>query len=279
MEFIADDNKLRELRTVLNRRVLVVEDNKVNQEVALRQLQKLGYQVDVAWNGSEAVKAVSNCDYAVVLMDCQMPVMDGYEATSEIRKNEEGRRRTPIVAMTANAMEGEREKCLKAGMDDYISKPAQSNLLWEILNKWTSNGEIHASATPSSACGARANIQEKSDGESVRSRLNELGEEFGAELVHNLIELFIPDTETRFASIRESIMLEDWKNLHRESHGLKGSAANLGAHTLAKMARHLEHQAGLISAGEAKQTLVEMESLWVELKPMMISEHPLALID
>jgi PAS domain S-box-containing protein len=276
---IAADNKLRDLCTAANRRVLVVEDNKVNQEVALRLLRKLGYQVDVAGNGSEAVKAVSNCDYAVVLMDCQMPVMDGYEATSEIRKSEEGYRHTPIVAMTANAMEGEREKCLRAGMDDYISKPVQSDLLWEMLNKWTADEEIHASASPNSGSGARTTIQESLDSESVRNRLNELGKEFGVELVHNLIELFVPDTETRFASIRESIMLEDWKNLHRESHGLKGSAANLGAHRLAKMAGHLEQQAGLISAREAKKTLVEMESLWAELKPVMISEYSLAMVD
>jgi CheY-like chemotaxis protein len=276
---VTDDNKLRDLRTAVNRRVLVVEDNEVNQELALRQVQKLGYEVDVAGNGREAVNAVSNCDYAVVLMDCQMPVMDGYEATSQIRKSEEGHRHTPIVAMTAHAMEGEREKCLRAGMDDYISKPVQSDVLWEILNKWTANEEIHAITGPASRCGARATTREKSDTESVRKRLDELGKEFGVELVHNLIELFVPDTETRFASIRESILLEDWTNLHRESHGLKGSAANLGAQRLAKMAAHLEQQAGLISAGEAKQTLVEMESLWAELKPVMISEYSLAQID
>jgi PAS domain S-box-containing protein len=117
--------------------VLLVEDNQVNQKVALAQLKRLGYTADAVVNGREAVDAVGRRAYAVVLMDCQMPEMDGFEATRLIRKQEERiGRRVPIVAMTANAMNGDREACLKAGMNDYLAKPIRAEELDAILKKW-----------------------------------------------------------------------------------------------------------------------------------------------
>ena len=132
---IEEDNILQSERLIL-----LVEDNLVNQQVAKHILHKLGYTIHIANNGKEALDLLKSPIYGVVLMDCQMPIMDGFEATNCIRKKEfNGKKRIPIIAMTANAMEGDREHCLESGMDDYISKPINKEILAEVLKKWFSN--------------------------------------------------------------------------------------------------------------------------------------------
>jgi len=125
----------RQQRTSLTRaRIFVVEDNLVNQKVAVRMLQKDGCRCDVAANGREALDATMNISYDLVLMDCQMPIMDGYAATRQIRLA--GKRQLPIIAMTANAMEGDRQRCLDAGMDDFITKPVKKDILLTRVHAW-----------------------------------------------------------------------------------------------------------------------------------------------
>jgi CheY-like chemotaxis protein len=121
--------------------ILLVEDNLVNQKVALAQLHRMGYAVHAVSNGCEAVEAVAHHDYTVILMDCQMPEMDGFEATRLIRQQEQhasanSDRPLPIIAITANAMNGDREACLTAGMDDYIAKPIHAEELHTLLERW-----------------------------------------------------------------------------------------------------------------------------------------------
>jgi two-component system sensor histidine kinase/response regulator len=125
-------------------RVLIAEDNLVNQRVAKLQVERLGFATDVVANGEEALAALTRLDYALVLMDCQMPRMDGYQATRELRLREDGARRTPVIAMTANAFAADREACLGAGMDDYLTKPVDLRALQQMLDRWTNADPVPA---------------------------------------------------------------------------------------------------------------------------------------
>jgi CheY-like chemotaxis protein len=117
-------------------RVLLAEDNPINQKLAIILLQKAGYSVDFVENGLQAVEQVKKGVYCMVMMDVQMPEMDGYDATREIRKWEGNDHHIPIIAMTAGAMKGDRERCLEAGMDDYVSKPLKPELLFATMSRW-----------------------------------------------------------------------------------------------------------------------------------------------
>ncbi|MGI8742929.1 MAG: response regulator [Bryobacteraceae bacterium] len=116
--------------------ILIAEDNLINQKVIERMVQKLGYRANLVANGRAAIEALSQSAYGLVFMDCQMPEMDGFEACREIRKRESGVSHIPIVAITANAMKGDRERCLEAGMDDYVSKPFKQDDLKNVIQKW-----------------------------------------------------------------------------------------------------------------------------------------------
>jgi CheY-like chemotaxis protein len=117
-------------------RLLVAEDNEVNQVVITRMLEKQGYSIEVVPHGQRALEALARDHYAAVLMDCHMPEMDGFDATREIRRNEPEGRHTPVIAMTASALSGDRERCLAAGMDDYISKPIKMHVVAAVLERW-----------------------------------------------------------------------------------------------------------------------------------------------
>jgi CheY-like chemotaxis protein len=207
-------------------RILVAEDNTVNQKVALRQLQKLGFAADAVANGLEVLDAVKRIQYDVILMDCQMPELDGYEATRSLR-NEERRSsgekpRHYIVAMTANALAGDREECLRAGMDDYISKPVRLNELEAAIARG-----LQAMESANSAEGD-AEILDQEILQSVR----DLGTPGESDPLPELIDLFLHDTPIRVGKLMDAFKAADVLEVERAAHSLKGSSNNLGAKLL-----------------------------------------------
>ncbi|NNE67098.1 MAG: response regulator [Pyrinomonadaceae bacterium] len=220
-------------------RILIAEDNLVNQKVILNQVTRLGYSVELVENGQEVLDALAVKDYSLVLMDCQMPVMDGFEATTKIRTGEnEGKTRIPIVAVTAHAISGDRERCLNHGMDDYISKPTDQRTLQEVISKWIGYAPVQLPTKTE-----KAPPEEKprtfkgsvSEEDKIRARLEELSDVCGAEVVDECIDLFVEDTATAVESLEKLWSQEDTEGLEREAHKLKGSAANMGATRLPKI--------------------------------------------
>ncbi|MEW6208114.1 MAG: response regulator [Acidobacteriota bacterium] len=229
-------------------RALVVEDNPINQRVIVQMIEKRGFKSDVASNGLEAVEMLSRAAYDLVLMDCQMPVMDGYEATSQIRQMEGSSRHTPIIAVTANAMVGDREKCLSAGMDDYLSKPVKIEALEEMLNRWCADEQkSRAVASPSSKI--ENDILDMSAIESLRELQGD-GED---DLFREIVEIYIADAPAYIADISLAVESANAAAIERAAHTLKGSSASLGAHLLASACLEMEklgRSGSLTGAGE-----------------------------
>ncbi|CAA9490871.1 MAG: diguanylate cyclase/phosphodiesterase (GGDEF & EAL domains) with PAS/PAC sensor(s) [uncultured Rubrobacteraceae bacterium] len=219
-------------------RVLVAEDNAVNQKVAAKMLEKLGYRADVAANGQEAVEALGRIPYSAVLMDVQMPEMDGYEATARIRRleDEEAGRRTPIIAMTANAMEGDREKALSAGMDDYVSKPIDSESLKAALTRWIPRTDGETSVSEEAVGDATLPVEYPLD-PGVIEGLRGLG---GPELLAELVELYLEQAPAQLEALREAIEAGDAASVKGTAHALKGSSGNMGALRMATICAELE---------------------------------------
>jgi two-component system, sensor histidine kinase and response regulator len=230
---------LKEAKARSRARILVAEDNQVNQKVAVKMLERLGYRADVAANGLEAVEALSRIPYSAVLMDVQMPEMDGYEATKEIRRRYGSKRHTPIIAMTANAMQGDRENALDVGMDDYVSKPVKPEELGAVLERWilqTDEGRSGSEEAAGNGAGADGGTTEPLD-QSVLAGLRELGDQgFLAELY----ELFLEDVPAQLEALRKDIEGGDAPSVERVAHTLKGSCGNIGATRMATICAELE---------------------------------------
>jgi PAS domain S-box-containing protein len=214
-------------------RVLLAEDDITNQKVARGVLTKLGFHADVVMNGQEAVEALKRIPYDAVLMDCQMPEMDGYEATDIIRKMQGDTKHTPIIAMTANAMEGDRERCLEAGMDDYVSKPIRAEKLAEALDRWAttmatvSEPPLHPTSEPAT--------EEFLD---TTVLLNTLGGD--EELCAEILTTFCKDVEEQVEILREALAQTDPERVQSQAHRIKGASANVGATNVQACAARLE---------------------------------------
>ncbi len=208
--------------------ILLAEDNEVNQKLAVALLEQFGYRVEVVGNGVEAVAAVRRGGYDLVLMDCQMPEMDGYEATAEIRRLEQGGRRLPVVAMTANAMQGERERCLAAGMDDYLTKPIKRQMLRDLLA-----GRLGAAADPAPPVPSPGRVP---------FDLTQLHSIVGTnpETVRNYLTLFHETTAPLVARVGAAIEGRDVQAVRGLAHMLKGSCGSIGANEMAELGLRLE---------------------------------------
>jgi CheY-like chemotaxis protein/HPt (histidine-containing phosphotransfer) domain-containing protein len=222
-------------------RILLAEDNITNQQVAVGILKKMGLTADAVANGLEAVTALETLPYDLVLMDIQMPEMNGLEATRRIRDPRSAVRNhaIPIIAMTASAMQGDREKCLEAGMNDYVTKPVNVKDLAEKLAQWLPAEDglqtpQPAAATPSSVPSAESQTPVY-DREGFLDRL--MGDSQTAQAV---IEVFLDDIPKQIESLKLSLEANDEKTFERIAHSIKGAAANIGGEALCELAAEIE---------------------------------------
>ncbi|MFQ3611288.1 MAG: ATP-binding protein, partial [Fimbriimonadales bacterium] len=234
------------------KRVLLVEDNEVNRKVATRMLQKYGVITEVACNGIEAVEKASQQPYDLILMDCQMPEMDGYTATQRLRALGVS---TPIVALTANALEGDREKCLAVGMDDYLPKPIRPESLQKVLQKWlvaTSDSQNETKEVRTMQVINWDTLNEITDGD--------------VEFQKELFQEFLEQTPSLITELTQSLASGDANTVGRVAHTLKGSARSIGADAFAEACFVLEQmgKSGDLNGGE--DALRQIQTQWTTLQ-------------
>jgi signal transduction histidine kinase/ligand-binding sensor domain-containing protein/CheY-like chemotaxis protein/HPt (histidine-containing phosphotransfer) domain-containing protein len=235
--------------------VLLADDNRVNQKVALGALQRMGLKVQVANNGEEAVAAWAAGNFDLILMDCQMPVMDGYQAAREIRSRETGALRIPIIALTADAMKGTEQLCRESGMDDYLTKPIDRDRLSEVINRFLAPSEGPARLAQSREADFIESTVEPVDWERLmRSADND--RDFAGELV----QLFIESGDTVLKEISGALERGDMAALGRAAHSLKGSSANMCASSTSEAAARLESAARSGAAADVAKLEMQLRA-------------------
>jgi CheY-like chemotaxis protein len=252
-------------------RIIIAEDNLVNQKVAIGQLHNLGYRAEVVLNGRELLTALEHAEFDLILMDCQMPQMDGFAATAEIRRREGAARHTTIIAMTASALDGDNEKCLAAGMDDYLSKPVKADVLRQKLERWikpeeTASAEgLSEDAVPSG--NTRGNVIDKDQLDSLRA-IQQPGQ---ADFVTELIDMFVTDTVSQLKVLHEAVASNDVTEIRRVAHFLMGSSANIGAEEMAALYKQLGGKDG--ANGNAEALLKRLDQEFVLVREALKDEQ------
>ncbi|GAC1594861.1 MAG: hypothetical protein NVS3B20_19110 [Polyangiales bacterium] len=245
--------------------VLVVEDDDVNRLLAQRMLEKLGYQVTTVANGVRALEELERCAFDVVLMDCQMPEMDGFQTTRALRLREGSTRRTPVIAMTANAASGDRERCLEAGMDDYIAKPAGFRTLSAVIGRF-----LPPHVVPNLHS---AQLNEASfDLKPLRSLQND-EKGGGRALASELIELFYVDVPRKVSAIRKALSGSDFTEARRQAHALRGSSSSLGATRLSNVAGAIEDLPAHASLEEFDELLRNLEKEFATVRLLIDADR------
>jgi CheY-like chemotaxis protein/HPt (histidine-containing phosphotransfer) domain-containing protein len=250
--------------------VLLVEDNPVNQEVGREMLAALGYCVGLAADGAQALVALAEEPYDAVLMDCHMPVLDGFEATRRFRELEggaPGTRRLPIIALTANALLGDREACQAAGMDDYLAKPYTAAQIGEVLRRWLPHAPATAGAAGSGsrAGGPAADAPACDPGAGpfldlqALDQIRALQREGAPSLLGWVIALYLESAPKQIEGLRAALLEADAPRLRETAHALKSASANVGAQALSALCRDLEAMGrqGHLEGAQEKLQLVE----------------------
>ena len=245
--------------------VLLVEDNPINQSVAKAMLKKLGLRWQLANNGAEAVELVQQCEFDLVLMDCQMPVMDGYRATRLIRELPDGRcAQLPIIALTANTMQGDEQKCMDAGMNAFLAKPYTLATLRAKLVHWLPHRPLEASVVaPFDQLAAlpppAPPVEAPAINPAVLDTLRELDEAGGTDLAREIFSSFLETADHGLAQVQAAIQTGDAKGLGQAAHALKSSTANVGAQTLSGCYRELERLGRESRIEEARALLAQTQ--------------------
>jgi CheY-like chemotaxis protein len=254
-------------------RILLAEDNITNQQVALGVLKKLGLTADAVANGREALHALRTTPYDLVLMDVQMPVMDGMETTRAIRTRELGGRMIPIIAVTAHAMRGDREKCLAAGMNDYISKPVSPRALSEVLGKWLPKDSAVGLLTSEVESRPRPPNHQPTPLVWNRAAMVErlLGDE---ELAETILQGFLTDIPRQIETLRVYLEALDAGGVQRQAHTIKGAAANVEGQALRAKALELETAARTGDLRSAETLFQDLLSAFEALGHAMKMDSP-----
>jgi CheY-like chemotaxis protein/HPt (histidine-containing phosphotransfer) domain-containing protein len=255
-------------------RILLAEDNITNQQVALGILKKMGLRADVVANGAEAVKALETLPYGLVLMDVQMPEMDGFKATHRIRNSQSTTvdRNIPIIALTAYAMQDDREKCLEAGMDDYITKPIDPLALAKVLDKWLPEKEVTPTADqrPMTIQGTGPVSSEEPE-VPVFDKANMMIRLMDDEnLVQVVVEGFLEDLPRQIEALRGYIETGDRSGVERQAHTIRGASANVGGERLRAVAFEMEYAAKAGNLEYIAAHLSDLDAQFDLLKETMI---------
>lgn len=240
-------------------KILLVEDTPINQKVSLHQLKTLGYDADCANQGQQALEMLSAQKYDIVLMDCQMPVMDGYQATAELRRRTGNSQVPVVIAMTANALKGDREKCLAVGMNDYISKPINLEELETVLQRWLPLFSISPGTTPSNNIEWIENLSSLNDIVNFE-QLSQITDD-DPDFQQELLQTFLEDAKSYLVAAKIALQEQDFDSLKRRAHQLKGGSQMVALRWLPDIAHQLEEQAELHQLESAQVSVTDLEKI------------------